>query len=428
MAVEAKYTSPSGKECSFIYEKLTKKSSLKTGIYTFPDKDGALVQSLGVGVRSFPLECIFNGDTHYEDAKSFVAALEEKGIGELQHPLYGIHKVVPTGDIEEKDDLISETNQSVINVTFVETITDTTIVSTTPATIEKLDSAVDDYMDGASTTLASGLKITKTQEALNISATMTAQIKAQKKGLEAIAKKSPSVISTFLSNYNSACSYAKKISTGIDSAMDNALNAARFVLNMALLPSKIATNITEKIKGYSTLIKDLISQYKNVPAAYDDIANQYQESKMALESLLAFVSAGAAETITDTKESDGSETGIRSRDDVINIVNQIIELNNSVKEYEDKFIATNAFVDSDDSFQKTQKVVSTSIQLIMDAVYQLPMRHTYTLERDRQFIELCAELYGNVENKTLENFIAENNLTADEMVIIPMGREVVYYE
>jgi hypothetical protein len=55
------------------------------------------------------------------------------------------------------------------------------------------------------------------------------------------------------------------------------------------------------------------------------------------------------------------------------------------------------------------------------------MQRSITLNRDRNFIELCAELYGGVDNYYLDRFISENNLNIDELEIIPMGREVSYY-
>jgi hypothetical protein len=55
------------------------------------------------------------------------------------------------------------------------------------------------------------------------------------------------------------------------------------------------------------------------------------------------------------------------------------------------------------------------------------MRRLVKLDRDRNFIELCAELYGSVDNFYLDKLIVENNLNIDELEIIPMGAEVAYY-
>jgi hypothetical protein len=53
------------------------------------------------------------------------------------------------------------------------------------------------------------------------------------------------------------------------------------------------------------------------------------------------------------------------------------------------------------------------------------MQKTITLDRDRQVIELCAELYGTTDY--VDDFIIENNFNIDEIELLPMGKKVSYY-
>jgi hypothetical protein len=53
------------------------------------------------------------------------------------------------------------------------------------------------------------------------------------------------------------------------------------------------------------------------------------------------------------------------------------------------------------------------------------MQKTITLDRDRQVIELCAELYGTTD--CVDDFIIENNFNIDEIELLPMGKKVSYY-
>jgi hypothetical protein len=53
------------------------------------------------------------------------------------------------------------------------------------------------------------------------------------------------------------------------------------------------------------------------------------------------------------------------------------------------------------------------------------MQRTITLDRDRQVIELCAELYGSTDY--LDDFIIENNFNINEIELLPMGKRVSYY-
>ena len=53
-------------------------------------------------------------------------------------------------------------------------------------------------------------------------------------------------------------------------------------------------------------------------------------------------------------------------------------------------------------------------------------RRIIKLDRDRQIIELLAELYGEVDSH-YDEFVSDNNLNWETIQVIPMGTEVAYY-
>jgi hypothetical protein len=77
------------------------------------------------------------------------------------------------------------------------------------------------------------------------------------------------------------------------------------------------------------------------------------------------------------------------------------------------------------SYIALKELVQQSANLIMNASFALPMQRTFTLDRDRQVIELCAELYGTVDY--VDNFIISNNLSIDEIELLPAGTKVMHY-
>ena len=42
-------------------------------------------------------------------------------------------------------------------------------------------------------------------------------------------------------------------------------------------------------------------------------------------------------------------------------------------------------------------------------------------------LELCSELYGQINDDTVNGFISQNKLTADEILELPRGKRVSYY-
>ena len=119
---EAVYTSPSGREFIGIYEDVSKVINKKTTAFEFPDVDGTYVQDLGPKGRQYPMKWIFSGEDYDTEAEDFDDALEEKGPGILQHPLYGTFDVLPFGSITRNDSLVNAANQAVYDITFYTTI------------------------------------------------------------------------------------------------------------------------------------------------------------------------------------------------------------------------------------------------------------------------------------------------------------------
>ena len=118
--------------------------------------------------------------------------------------------------------------------------------------------------------------------------------------------------------------------------------------------------------------------------------------------------------------------GTASREEAVEAANMIAAFMETAAAFQDSKIAQNAFVDTDTvATLSLNELVYTSIQLILNTSFALPMQKTITLDRDRQVIELCAELYGSTNY--LDDFIIENNLNVDEIELLPMGKKVSYY-
>ena len=119
---EAGYTSPSGVRLTFEYENVQRSVGKKTTGFEFPDADGTFVQDLGHTGRKYPFRMFFWGDNYDLEVQAFEDALLERGVGRLDHPIYGSVDVVPFGEIVRRDDLTTAANQAVLQVTFWETI------------------------------------------------------------------------------------------------------------------------------------------------------------------------------------------------------------------------------------------------------------------------------------------------------------------
>jgi hypothetical protein len=429
--VDAIYTSPSGKETTFKIDEAAHEVPLKTATFTFPDKDGGRVQHQGAGAKTFPITAIFDGPDCMDQADAFEAMLIERGVAEFQHPAYGTRKVVPTGNIKRKDGLVSELNVSSVGVTLTETIVDEEVPALDIVTADNIDALYEDFAESAAADFAEGISADTVSEQLQAQSALMDQANALNENLGGLASAEPGKSAQFLTTIKELKSNIQGYFNQAEKVTQKGLSIGRQVLYAMKAPSRMIVSVTEKIKGYTQLITQMANQFKNDPFGTKNKANAFASARLVLTGAVASIASGsalavvnAAARIAGTALSPG--TGIMSREAAIGTALQIGALLDSVKEFEDSKVEQDVFIDYNaSSYFQLQQLVYASIQLIINASFSLPMRRTITLDRDRQVIELCCELYGSEEH--LDRFIQENNFTLDEIELLSMGKEVSYH-
>lgn len=453
----AAYTSPGGTRMTFNYSAQVERTTpLKTAESTFPDVDGAEIQSLGLGGRKFPMTAIFSGADCFKDADAFEELLCERGYGQLEHPIYGKHAVVPTGEISRSDDLVGGLNESRVQVTFSETITDRAFPESAVAAEDALDAAMDEFESTAAEEFTELIEVGEMEDKLKLSAVLKAHADTLFKGITKIAKAAGKAAAWIQQKVNAFKGEIARWTGAVDQLVSNSMEIATVLIKTARLPSEIAIGAMAKIEGYSSIIKDIINNVKKDPVGLKAVANQYAATATVLGGLVAASSYGVAKTAAsaakggsgaDTAESGGasgnagggtsagsngtaqaaSAGGFASRASVLAAADAVAEQFETYKEYVDAQVAKDAFVDTGEAYAALLETVICAVQVMQSAAFDLPMARTVRLSRDRQVIELLTEFYGADGFSRMDQFITDNHLTADEIVVIPMGREVTYY-
>ena len=241
------------------------------------------------------------------------------------------------------------------------------------------------------------------------------------KGISNLAKKAgdkagelQQKIQTFKTNVN-------KWISKVDQIAANAQNIATVLIKTARLPSEIAISALAKIEGYSSIIKDMINNVSKDPVGINAIKNQYAATSTMVGALVGAMGYGVAQT------ASSSSSGFQSRAAVLNAVDLISEQFEVYKEYVDSQIEKDAFVDTGEGYSALLETIVSAGKVLETVSFDLPITRIVKLGRDRQVIELLCELYGVNGFAMLDQFIADNELTSEEIVLLPMGREVRYY-
>ena len=460
----ASYTAPSGKKIEFNFESgLSRKTPLKTAENTFPDVDGAEIQSLGLGGKKFPMTAIFSGGDCLTAASEFEDALCERGVGVLEHPIYGKLNVVPTGEIERSDDLVSSLNESHVKVIFAETIVDESFPDGEVAAVDDLDAAADAYEDAAAESFENMIETASIDDQLQLQSVLKAHTDAIFKGIDKIMAKVDKVLETTRKIQKKIQTLKKNIQkmlSSVDKMVAAATEIAAAIIQIARLPSEIAIDAMAKIEGYATIATSILNNVKKDPVGAAAIKNQFAATSAALGGIVAANAFGVAKSalkasrapaggqaagggngIAGGNNGGGSGSsgaggstmarvsggGFASRADALQAAEQIAALFENYKNYMDAQTAKNAFVDSGEGYAALLETVVTSVKIIQTYSFSLPTTRIKKLGRDRQTIELLCELYGEEGFSRLDEFIMDNKLNADEIVLLPMGREVRYY-
>ncbi len=83
-------------------------------------------------------------------------------------------------------------------------------------------------------------------------------------------------------------------------------------------------------------------------------------------------------------------------------------------------------VDTGETYQQLQQSTALSAGFLVELSFTLAQERRIVLGRARTIIDLVAELYGEIDTQ-LDFFIDTNDLSGDEILELPAGREVVYY-
>ena len=403
----AAYTSPSGSRFEFEYENVSIESDKKTSEFLFPERDGAFIQDLGRGGRRFPFVVFFSGEDYDIISDSFLAALEEKGAGRLEHPSYGIRAVVPTGTITRRDDLVTRSNQSTFNITFSETIENITFPESVESQETIIRESVNNFETEAAAQFANDIEIVTASESIDIQNELGEQLTETDNALNALAQTDEE---TFTAYQTVKASYENNI----PNILTDPITIGQQGIILQRIPGTIKGRYETKLDAYSGVINTIASQI------YDPLSTSFIPQNRFFTSL-----KNAYTAIVALSESMLT-TIFNTRPEAVAASEGILNLYDFLQDWQDNNIAGLEAIDTGESYDNMTQVISQSVSYLIALSFDLPVERRVVLGEDRNMIEFIAEIYGDLEK--LDFFIQTNNLNADEMEILPIGRSVVFYE
>lgn len=400
----AALTSPDGTRLDFDYENVSKSIDKKTTAFDFPDVDGTYIQESGHTGRRYPMRIFFWGDDHDLKSAAFEEMLLQKGIFELEHPIYGVVEVVPFGTITQRDNLKTAANQSIIELTFWETIGLIYPESEDDEGAETLN-AIDEYNQE----FDDNIDLTSAVETSSFKNSYDVFLKKTKSALQKVADSQADVQKQF-------DAFDKSITDSLDLLV---AKPALLIFQTKLMiqsPARAITKLNARLTAYKDLADSFTTGDKSTQTNGNDNrpANDFAASDVFVSTSItgSIISVINNEFVTKTEAIEAAEN--------------IIEQFDAAVVWRDDNFQSLEEIDTGGSYQKLQNAVALAAGYLVQISFSLKQERRIVLDRNRTFVDLIAELYGETDAQ-YDFFINSNNLSGDEIKELPAGREIVYY-
>ena len=396
----ARYRSPSGAEFTFEFRDLSRAGGKKAAIHELPQQDLPEVQDLGEGALHFAIEALFHGPDYDQAADAFWDALAEYGPATLLHPRWGDLIVLPTTR-EHREGFVDNMRQATIAVDFVRVGT-----APIPATAAQAESVIAADIEDADAAITEGMPIDPEDA-------------ADAANVEADAR---SGVAEFYAKIQGAVADAGDVSEDFDAKV-RAFETAAFspttlaedMLSILRSPSKAVTSILAKVRAYGGVMASIGGQSLEAGASPAEAATRILQF---FGLLLGFSDAVLAGTMATRAEA--VEAAVLAQDSIYAAL-EAIEQAESVSGY----LSPEAILAA------IKAILAQTSALLLERSFSLAIEQRMVLDADRTPLDLVYELADPESIEDLETaldaFIAHNRLTGDELLLIPRGREVVFY-
>jgi len=418
--IRGAYTGPtSGTRVPFRYrEALPLNMERRLGENRYLGIDGVEYQDLGNDDWSYTIEAFFEGSTHPADAAAFIAVLMERAPvgapGLLEHPREGVREVV-VKSIRKIHDPNSDANQTRVSVVFHDQLT-------LPADMrDRPELAVERALASFNSAAASEFKLMATLNTVRDKVATAREFVAQ---VNTITETMGAVLDTtsqVLSDFNA-------MKTDILNNMDTLLNA----------PEVLAAQVVRLVQSVVSFPGDFFNKS-------DAIENMYRKSLGIDDDLVPTLSGASADSTTRNRAN--VQALVASSAAASMLVNVVQNTSG--------FLTRQAAFDAASAAMKSVQNVTAALEIPAGAFNGSTVQSRYytpntfrtlrvlrricfastqqltarllatriiTLPRDTSIFQVCFDAYNNVTDETLWALIDSNNLSMNEMIVIPAGR------
>ena len=223
--------------------------------------------------------------------------------------------------------------------------------------------------------------------------------------LQAVADKTDAVRERF-------DTIADSIDQGLNVLIEQPLTLAFQTYQLIQAPGQAIALISDKLDAYRNLAGSLISGDGAVSSPGN--SNDFRRRDL-------YASGSVTGSIISVLNTE-----FTTKTDALQAADSVLSQFDDVTAWREANFGSLGEVDTGGSYQALQSAVALTAGFLVDLSFSLAQERRIVLDRDRTIIDLCAELYGSVDDQ-LDFLINSNALTGSEILELPKGKEIVYF-
>lgn len=374
--------------------------------FNFPDVDGTLVKRRSPRGRRFALEIHFTGENNIDIAEDFRLSTVNKKAWTIDHPLYDEVIVQPRK---------LRFDNSKMNVTKITGLVLETISNTGPtAAVAPIDEILSRKVE-----LDRLSSLNYSNQIDNLQASEIAGISDNILVIESTAE-DIILIEDEKVNYKNE---VLKSQAAIVNIIQEPLNAIRSIQSVINFPFSVTNTVEARVSNLIEQFDRVLDSFANI------IPGISRNDKVYLETQGAnTISAAAAASVSNI---DDFPYG--SREDVDNISLEIISAYNDFIVTIDGFQTVNqteedSYAPNPDVMTALEEIINFTLSMLDEIALESQQEHIIINEADNNAIILSHRVYGpDSEDTNLERFISTNKIGLNEILLIPKGKELIYF-
>jgi prophage DNA circulation protein len=386
----------------------------KLGIFSPPNVNGDIVQDLGLKSTLYPLTLYFDGINHHITADNFFKSCEESGVWEINHPVHGL-MLLQLVSVQENCNPVEFGNYTQIETHWMEPA-EAIGYGAGLSAIGMILAAANFILDAITQfkQLRSDLysALTAASGTMNKLAGFADSIVKEISATSALAQESYESFRSAFTNAVNNFGIVNPDPTDMAEAFDNLISA----------PVTASESYSTTFATYNNYIEQIVTLTPS-GATVQDV-----NAALALEFGISAALAAIIRLIYNSVFKSRAEivAAMENLQDVFDSTIAALEVvqENTSENYIDK-----QYYSQSKAYTSLVYMFSLAMQYLISQFFNLKTEKRITTKTPRSPLEITVTEYGSLgkDDANYDLFIESNNLTGNDILILPAGKEIIIY-